>query len=187
MVRHSRAVTVRLLTIDALKKLSSRTDNGRAHEFHPARRVLQQAEYLSPLNPSLTMQEMLEIFETEGSARNGGGMFLVKNSAANSAGHGSGGDLLVAFDPDMDSDSSGRVGSLSGSEVGASSGYTHKPGLIGTVPIGYKGILGSGSGGHGAFSGMSRSSSASASTIMLPSVAPGSRRKLYNSRPPWFY
>lgn len=182
--RHSRAVMIRLLTIEALRRLSSHRDNnGHTREFHPTRRVAQQVEFLSPLSPQITLHEMLEIFETEGDALNGGGMFSVKSDAITTPTHGDAGDFLVAYEPD-DSSGAGRDPSLSGSGLSPSTGYVHKPGAIGTVPPSRRGTRGSGGGGSGSH-GMSRS--ASGTWSQTPSATRGSRRASKKSRPPWFY
>lgn len=68
-----RPIAVRLMLVDACRQLSMAGET-----FHSVQHVLRQMEMLkAPGEPSVPMEEMLSICETEGNAQNGGGSFEV--------------------------------------------------------------------------------------------------------------
>ncbi|KPI34327.1 Stress response protein nst1 [Cyphellophora attinorum] len=68
-----RPVAVRLMLVEACRHLSMMGES-----LHPVQQVLQQVEIRrAPGEPSVSMDEMLEICDTEGNGQNGGGSFEV--------------------------------------------------------------------------------------------------------------
>lgn len=75
----SRPVAIRLMVAEACKKLSA-TPGTSNDGFHPAQFLLRQIEQMKPPHePPISLNEMLEICDTEGNAQNGGGSFVVRN------------------------------------------------------------------------------------------------------------
>ncbi|KAJ5722589.1 hypothetical protein N7488_000624 [Penicillium malachiteum] len=90
-VRPYRPVTVRLLVIEACNQLTTESPNSLG--FHSANTLLARVEQVRhPLEPHVSMTEMLDICDTEGNAQNGGGLFHVKHSE---------GVRFIKFEPDM--------------------------------------------------------------------------------------
>jgi chemotaxis protein histidine kinase CheA len=77
----SRPVAIRLMVAEACKKLSATP--GTANDgYHPAQFLLRQIEQMKPPHePVVTLNEMLEICDTEGNAQNGGGSFIVRKDS----------------------------------------------------------------------------------------------------------
>jgi actin-related protein len=74
----SQPVAIRLMVAEACRKLSA-TPGTSNDGFHPAQFLLRQIEQMKPLHePAITLNEMLEICDTEGNAQNGGGSFIVR-------------------------------------------------------------------------------------------------------------
>ena len=85
----SRPVMVRTLLAQACRQFLTPGSDG----FVPVQAVLRQVDALKgPSEPSVTMEEMLAICDTEGNGQNGGGYFEVRNDA--------GRGQLVKFEPD---------------------------------------------------------------------------------------
>ncbi len=77
----SRPVAIRLMVAEACKKLSA-TPGTLNDGFHPAQFLLRQIEQMKPPHePAITLNEMLEICDTEGNAQNGGGSFIVRRDS----------------------------------------------------------------------------------------------------------
>lgn len=74
----SRPVAIRLMVSEACKKLSA-TPGTSNDGFHPAQFLLRQLELMKPPHePTISLNEMLEICDTEGNAQNGGGNFVLR-------------------------------------------------------------------------------------------------------------
>lgn len=72
-----RPIAVRLMLVQACRQLNA-LSGGKGDGYHPAREVLRQVEMIKPpADPSVTMDEMLGICDTEGNVQNGGGTFEV--------------------------------------------------------------------------------------------------------------
>lgn len=107
----SRPVTVRLLVIQACKYLNSLSPRVGSGGYHDVNLVLDQVEQLrSPSEQAISLDEMLEICDTEGSSQNGGGSFSIKNE-------GSG--QFVKFEPDTNSAVAGHRGSIVPGDIGS--------------------------------------------------------------------
>jgi hypothetical protein len=108
----SRPVTVRLLVIQACKHLSNMMSPRKgAGTFHDMNLVLAQVENLRPLGePSISLDEMLDICDTEGSPQNGGGSFSIKEDQEG---------RYVRFEPDPNSAASGHRGSIVPGDIGS--------------------------------------------------------------------
>lgn len=76
----SRAVTIRLLVCQACNKLSASQTSSHRTGFHPVDAVLRQVELMKPASEgTITLQEMLDICDTEGNNQNGGGSFIIES------------------------------------------------------------------------------------------------------------
>ncbi|KAA8646154.1 putative stress response protein Nst1 [Aspergillus tanneri] len=107
----SRPVAVRLLVIQAWKQLNTMSPSKGASGYHDAKLVLRQVDHLRSANePSISLKEMLDICDTEGSTQNGGGSFSIKSDET--------GDF-VKFEPDNNSATSGHRGSIVPGEIGS--------------------------------------------------------------------
>jgi hypothetical protein len=108
----SRPVTIRLLVIQACKQLDSMTSPHKgAESFHDVNLVLGQVEQLrSPSQLPISLDELLDICDTEGSPQNGGGSFLVKDTPTGKS---------VLFEPDPNSAASGHRGSIVPGDIGS--------------------------------------------------------------------
>ncbi|KAJ5158492.1 uncharacterized protein N7500_008143, partial [Penicillium coprophilum] len=108
----SRPVTIRLLVIQACKQLNSMTSPQKgAGSFHDVNLVLGQVEQLrSSGEPSISLDEMLDICDTEGSPQNGGGSFSIKEDSSGK---------YVRFEPDPNSAVSGHRGSIVPGDIGS--------------------------------------------------------------------
>lgn len=82
-----------------------------ASGFHDVNQVLRQVEQLKPPNePPISLNEMLDICDTEGNPQNGGGSFTVKEE----------GDVkYVKFEPDNNSTLSSQRGNLVPGDIGS--------------------------------------------------------------------
>ncbi|BDD56871.1 Stress response protein nst1 [Monascus purpureus] len=108
----SRPVTIRLLVIQACKQLNALGPGKDTGGFHDVNLVLRQVEQLRPANEQpITLDEMLDICDTEGNPQNGGGSFLIKDSE----GHGK----SVKFEPDNNSSVPGHRASIVPGEIGS--------------------------------------------------------------------
>ncbi|EAW09614.1 putative stress response protein Nst1 [Aspergillus clavatus NRRL 1] len=107
----SRPVAIRLLVIQACKQLNTMSPFKGADGFHDVSLVLRQVEQLRPQNePSISLKEMLDICDTEGSTQNGGGSFSTKKDETGE---------FVKFEPDNNSAASGHRGSIVPGEIGS--------------------------------------------------------------------
>ncbi|KAJ5489821.1 hypothetical protein N7453_010646 [Penicillium expansum] len=108
----SRPVTIRLLVIQACKQLNSMTSPHKgAGSFHDVNLVLGQVEQLrNSSEPSISLDEMLDICDTEGSPQNGGGSFSIKEGPSGKS---------VRFEPDPNSAVSGHRGSIVPGDIGS--------------------------------------------------------------------
>ncbi|KAL8733268.1 MAG: hypothetical protein Q9181_003663 [Wetmoreana brouardii] len=76
----SRAVTIRLLVCQACNKLTASQPSSHRSGFHPVEAVLRQVELMKPASEGvITLQEMLDICDTEGNNQNGGGSFSIES------------------------------------------------------------------------------------------------------------
>ncbi|CRG86406.1 Stress response protein nst1 [Talaromyces islandicus] len=122
----SRPVAVRLLVIQAIKSLNSMSPSKSAPGFHPASRLLQQVEQLKPPNePSIQLNEMLDICDTEGNPQNGGGSFIVKEDDSH--------NRYVKFEPDSNSP-------MANHRVGLAPGDIGSPIPVSSIPATFGGI-----------------------------------------------
>lgn len=79
-----RAVTIRLLVCQACNKLSSGPPTSGKPGYHPIESVLRQVELMKPHGEgSISLQELLDICDTEGNMQNGGGSFIIESLAPN--------------------------------------------------------------------------------------------------------
>ncbi|RDW86391.1 putative stress response protein Nst1 [Aspergillus mulundensis] len=107
----SRPVAIRLMVIQACKQLSTMSPSKGTDGYHDVNAVLRQVEILRPSNePEISLQEMLDICDTEGNSHNGGGTFSIKS--------GRPGDL-VKFEPDTNNTTTGHRGSIVPGEIGS--------------------------------------------------------------------
>ena len=75
----SRAVTIRLLVVQACNKLSAHPPPDSRWNFHNIDTVLNQVEIMKPPHEGpISMKEMLGICDTEGNSQNGGGSFIIE-------------------------------------------------------------------------------------------------------------
>ncbi|KAJ5584478.1 uncharacterized protein N7459_004278, partial [Penicillium hispanicum] len=107
----SRPVTIRLLMIQACKQLNSLSPMSGSGGYHPVNMVLGQVEQLRSSNePAISLDEMLDICDTEGNHQNGGGSFFIKEDENG---------RYVKFEPDTNSAISGHRGSLVPGDIGS--------------------------------------------------------------------
>ena len=100
----SRPVAIRLMVAEACKKLST-TPGTPADGFHPAQFLLRQVEQMRPPHePVITLNEMLEICDTEGNGQNGGGSFIVRKDSFQGQ--------SVRFEPSSGSSNNRAVGDI---------------------------------------------------------------------------
>ncbi|KAL8914895.1 MAG: hypothetical protein Q9171_000522 [Xanthocarpia ochracea] len=75
----SRAVTIRLLVCQACNKLTANQPSNHRNGFHPVDAVLRQVHLMKPASEgAISLQEMLDICDTEGNTQNGGGSFMIE-------------------------------------------------------------------------------------------------------------
>lgn len=95
-----RPVAIRLMLVQACRQLGAAPPSSSllsVDGFLPVGAVLRQVELLkSPNEPSVSMDELLTICDTEGNAHNGGGSFEVRVGSAG----GTAGVRMVKFEPD---------------------------------------------------------------------------------------
>ena len=103
-----RPVTIRRLLAEACKQLSAAP--GTAPDgFHLVQNILRQ---VAPKEPTITLDEMLAICDTEGNAQNGGGSFEVRNDSQRGQ--------VVKFEADNGNTWTGTVGDIGSPIVGHS-------------------------------------------------------------------
>ncbi|KAL8932263.1 MAG: hypothetical protein Q9211_006421 [Gyalolechia sp. 1 TL-2023] len=74
----SRPFTIRLLICQACNKLTASQPPSHRNGFHLVDAVLREVELMKPANEgTITLQEMLDICDTEGNSQNGGGSFAI--------------------------------------------------------------------------------------------------------------
>ena len=115
----SRPVAIRLMVVEACKKLSA-TPGTSSGGFHPAGFLLQQVEQMKPAHePAISLDEMLEICDTEGNTQNGGGNFVIRNDGYHQG-------QSIKFEPLAASENSGvkPVGDI-GSPVAGHANIAH--------------------------------------------------------------
>lgn len=107
----SRPVTIRLLVIQACKQLNTISPSKDASGYHDVHLVLRQVNQLRPpIEPTISLKEMLDICDTEGSTQNGGGSFSIRDDTNGQ---------FVKFEPDTNSAASGHRGSSVPGEIGS--------------------------------------------------------------------
>ncbi|ODH53438.1 hypothetical protein GX48_00268 [Paracoccidioides brasiliensis] len=108
----SRPVTIRLLVAQACKQLNATSPTKGNSGFHNVNHVLRQVEQLNPpTEPPITLDELLDICDTEGNPQNGGGSFAIKNEGPRVT--------FVKFEPDNNSMSSAPRGSIAPGDIGS--------------------------------------------------------------------
>ena len=101
----SRAVTIRLLVCQACNKLTAHPPQTSRGGYHNVQDVLRTVDVMKPSHEGpISMEEMLDICDTEGNTQNGGGSFKIDA-------HGPVG-MYVKFEP-------GRSTSMSMGEIGS--------------------------------------------------------------------
>ncbi|KAL2827037.1 salt tolerance down-regulator-domain-containing protein [Aspergillus cavernicola] len=124
----SRPVAIRLLVIQACKQLNAMNHSKGADGYHDVNAVLYQVEQLrSPNEALISREEMLDIYETEGNAQNGGGSFSIKSNEKGE---------FVKFEADTITATTGQRGSIAPGEIGSPIPSSSIPafGGIGTPP-----------------------------------------------------
>ncbi|KAJ6105723.1 hypothetical protein N7512_009240, partial [Penicillium capsulatum] len=107
----SRPVTIRLLVIQACKQLNSLSPRLGTGGYHELNMVLGQVQQLrSSSEPAISLDEMLDICDTEGNHQNGGGSFSIKED---------GNGRYVKFEPDTNSAAAGPRGSIVPGDIGS--------------------------------------------------------------------
>lgn len=107
----SRPVTIRLLVIQACKQLSSLSPRLGAAGYHEVNMVLGQVQQLrSSTEPAISLNEMLDICDTEGNHQNGGGSFSIREDENG---------RYVKFEPDTNSAASGHRSSIVPGDIGS--------------------------------------------------------------------
>ncbi|EEP82502.1 conserved hypothetical protein [Uncinocarpus reesii 1704] len=107
----SRPVAIRLSVIQACKQLSTASGADKSG-YHNVNQILRHVEQSSsPNEPLITLDEMLDICDTEGNAQNGGGSFAIKNEGPRGT--------FVKFEPDNNSISSSTRGSIVPGDIGS--------------------------------------------------------------------
>lgn len=98
--------------IQACKQLDAAGPTKGAADFHDVNQVLRQVDQLKPpTEPPISLNEMLDICDTEGNPQNGGGSFTVKDEGENGK--------SVKFEPDNNSHISGHRGSIVPGDIGS--------------------------------------------------------------------
>ncbi|KAI9372662.1 salt tolerance down-regulator-domain-containing protein [Aspergillus egyptiacus] len=110
----SRAVVIRLLVIQACKQLTATGASKDTDGYHDVDAILRLVEQLRPpTEDSISREDILEIFDTEGNAQNGGGSFVTKiNEETKTV-------ALVKFEPDTNSATAGHRSSVVPGEIGS--------------------------------------------------------------------
>lgn len=132
----SRPVSLRLMVCQACKQLSATDSN--SNGFHELRDILNELNTVRPSNDvPAHVDEMMEIFETEGNSHNGGGYFLIKKEGPDRT--------LVKYEADgkippsgMASSAIGEIGSpLPGHSMPSFGGGQRLMHPVGTAPQGF--------------------------------------------------
>jgi hypothetical protein len=126
----SRPVMIRLFVIQACKQLNSMASPHKGGGYHDVNIVLALVDQQrNSKDPSISLDEMLDICDTEGSPQNGGGSFSIKEGPEGKS---------VRFEPDPNSAVSGHRGSIVPGDIGspvpsnshpATFGFSHPSGL----------------------------------------------------------
>ena len=103
-----RPVVIRRLLAEACKQLSAAPGSA-PDSFHPVQNVLRQ---VAPKEPTVSLEEMLVICDTEGNAQNGGGSFEVRNDGQRGQ--------VVKFEADGGINWTGTVGDIGSPIIGHS-------------------------------------------------------------------
>ncbi|PGH10447.1 hypothetical protein GX51_00206 [Blastomyces parvus] len=105
-------VKIRSLVAQACKELNATSPTKGNSGFHNVNQVLRQVEQLhQPLDPQITLDELLDICDTEGNPQNGGGSFAIKNEGARGT--------FVKFEPDSNSMPPGPRGNIAPGDIGS--------------------------------------------------------------------
>ncbi|KAJ5674008.1 hypothetical protein N7462_009447 [Penicillium macrosclerotiorum] len=122
-VHASRPVTIRLLVIQACKHLNTLSPEIGSGGYHDVNLVLGQVEQLRASNePAISLDEMLDICDTEGSPQNGGGSFFIKEDKKG---------RYVKFEPDTNSAVTGHRGSIVPGDIGSPVPGNSNPAVFG--------------------------------------------------------
>ena len=103
-----RPVAIRRLLAEACKQLSAAPGSA-PDGFHPVQNILRQ---VASKEPTLSLDEMLDICDTEGNVQNGGGSFEVRNDSQRGK--------VVKFEADGGNVWTGTVGDIGSPIVGHS-------------------------------------------------------------------
>jgi hypothetical protein len=116
----------------ACKQLTSNSPMKGDTGFHNVNLVLQKVEQLkSPNEPPVTLNEMLEICDTEGNLQNGGGSFAIKTEGNRGT--------FVKFEPDNNSAPAGARGSIVPGDIGSPIPGSSVPAFGGSIGAGATG------------------------------------------------
>ena len=115
-----RAVTTRLRLAAACQQLASAS--GSQDRFQPVGAVLQRVNQQKASNePAISMDEMLDICDTEGNAQNGGGSFEIRNDRLKMGDAISNNPFpMIKFEPDSVAGGRGLVGDIGSPFMGHS-------------------------------------------------------------------
>jgi len=109
----------------ACKQLSASNPNKVDPGFYNVNLVLRQVEQLNPPNEApITLNEMLDICDTEGNPQNGGGSFMIKNDGPRGT--------FVRFEPDNNSIASMPRSSIAPGDIGSPVPGSSIPALSGS-------------------------------------------------------
>jgi len=107
----SRPVMIRLFVIQACKQLNAMASPHEGGSFHDVNLVLALVDQQrSAKDPPISLEEMLDICDTEGNPQNGGGSFSIKEGPECQS---------VRFEPDPNSASSGHRNSIVPGDIGS--------------------------------------------------------------------
>ncbi|KAM5473534.1 Stress response protein nst1 [Microsporum audouinii] len=118
-----RPVTIRLLVSQACKKLSAISPEGSG--FHSTSQVLRQIEQLNPpLDVPISLEEIVDICDTEGNSQNGGGSLIIDYAGPRGT--------FIKFEPDSASPLSGTMPNTSPGDIGSPVPRNSYPAHIGS-------------------------------------------------------
>ncbi|OJD28558.1 hypothetical protein ACJ73_00048 [Blastomyces percursus] len=112
VTRPLQPVKIRSWVAEACKKLNASSPTKGNSGFHNVNHVLRQVELAhQPLDSQITLDELLDILDTEGNPQNGGGSFAIKNEGTRGT--------FVKFEPDSNSMPLGPRGSVAPGDIGS--------------------------------------------------------------------
>jgi len=109
--------------IQACKQLNTMSSQNGSPSYHDVSAVLRQVEQLRPSSePSISLGEMLDICDTEGSPQNGGGSFSISEDENGQ---------YVKFEPDTNSAAPGHRPSIVPGDIGSPIPGNSNPAVFG--------------------------------------------------------